>query len=407
MAILDVLEPQLVRLRARYAKTPLPRFFAWWGGELLSFLPESWRAALAEGRESLLLHVADRQLILRRETVRGTSEFGQIDLAEEVGVQRSDYQRLRARIDEPQLRQFFCVPTTRVLRRSLNLPAAAEANLRQVLGFEMDRQTPFKADQVYFDYVVRGRDASGRQLNVDLVVMPRSAFDEELAPITQLGIPLDGVDCWLDSAEGRRLGANLLPPERRARRSYRQLWINLGLAALAVILAFGVMARTVANRQVALENMTGEVQAAQEEAKQVAALRKTLEETIESANFLTHKKRAVVPAIELLRDLTERLPDSTYIERLNVTEDGRVELQGLSDRSENLIAELQKSRVLADPTFQGVVQPDPRVKKDRFNLVAQLKPREAQPAPGAAPASAGKPADTKEGAADAPAAGKE
>jgi general secretion pathway protein L len=404
MAIQDVLEPQLVRLRARYAKTPLPRFFAWWGGELLSFLPASWRAALAEGRESLLMHIADNQLVLRREAARGATEFGQIDLSQDTDVQRSDFQRLRARIDEPQLRQFFCVPDARVLRRSLNLPAAAEDNLRQVLGFEMDRQTPFKADQVYFDYVVRGRDVAGRQLLVDLVVMPRAAFDEELAPISQLGIALDGVDCWIDSAGSHRLGVNLLPPERRSRRSHQRLWINLGLAALAVILALGVAARTVTNRQVALENMTNEVQAAQLEAKQVAALRKTLEETIESANFLTQKKRTVVPAIALLKDLTERLPDSTYIERLNVTEDGRVELQGLSDRSENLIAELQKSQVLTDPAFQGVVQPDPRVKKDRFNLVAQLKPRELTPlaAPAAAPAE-----ETKEGSANAPAAGKE
>lgn len=407
MAILDVLEPQLVRLRARYAKTPLPRFFAWWGSELLSFLPASWRAALAEGRESLLLHVADNQLVLRREAVHGATDFGQIDLTQEVEIQRSDFQRQRARIDEPQLRQFFCVPTTRVLRRSLSLPIAAEDNLRQVLGFEMDRQTPFKADQVYFDYVVRGRDAAGRQLSVDLVVMPRAAFDEELAPVTQLGIALHGVDCWLDCASGRRLGVNLLPAERRARRSYRQVWINLGLAALAAMLALGVMARTVSNRQVALDNMTAEVRGAQEEAKQVAALRKTLEETIESANFLTHKKRAIVPAIVLLKDLTERLPDSTYIERLNVTEDGRVELQGLSDRSENLIAELQKSKVLADPAFQGVVQPDPRVKKDRFNLVAQLKPREAEAEPKAPPASKPAEAETKEGAANAPTAGKE
>lgn len=406
MAILDVLEPQLVRLRARYAKTPLPRFFAWWGGELLSFLPSSWRAALAEGRESLLLHIADNTLVLQREAARGATEFGQVDLAQDADVQRSDFQRLRARIDEPQLRQFFCVPTARVLHRSLNLPAAAEGNLRQVLGFEMDRQTPFKADQVYYDYAVRGRDAAGRQLLVDLVVMPRGAFDEELAPISQLGIPLDGVDCWLDEANGQRLGVNLLPPERRARRSNQRMWINLGLAALTIILALGVMARTVTNRQVALENMTAEVQAAQEEAKQVAALRKTLEETIESANFLTQKKRTIVPAIALLRDLTERLPDSTYLERLNVTEDGRVELQGLSDRSENLIAELQKSRVLTDPAFQGVVQPDPRVKKDRFNLVAQLKARE--PSQSAAPGAAAAPADeTKEGSANAPAAGKE
>ena len=419
MAIQDVLEPQLVRLRARYAKTPLPRFFAWWGGELLSFLPASWRAALAEGRESLLLHVADGRLVLRREGARGATEFGHVDLAQDVDVQRGDFQRQRARIDEPQLRQFFCVPTTRMLRRSLSLPAAAEENLRQVLSFEMDRQTPFKADQVYFDHVVRGRDAAGRQLQVDLVVMPRAAFEEEIAPVAQLGIPLDGVDCWIDEANGTRMGVNLLPPDRRARRSNQRLWINLGLAGLAVILALGVMARTVTNRQVALENMTAEVGKSQQDAKQAAALRKTLEETIESANFLTQKKRTVVPAVELLKDLTERLPDSTYLERLNVTEDGRVELQGLSDRSENLIAELQKSKVLVDPAFQGVVQPDPRVKKDRFNLVAQLKPRENAPSK---PANAAKDAkdataepapkdaaagESKEGSANAPAAAKE
>lgn len=392
MAILDVLEPQLVRLRARYAKTPLPRFFAWWGGELLSFLPASWRAALAEGRESLLLHVADGQLVLRRETPRGATGFGQVELAQEVDVQRSDYQRLRGRIDEPQLRQFFCVPNARVLRRSLSLPAAAEDNLRQVLAFEMDRQTPFKADQVYYDCIVRGRDVSGRQLQVDLVVMPRGAFDEEVAPVLQLGIPLDGVDCWVDVATGERVGVNLLPAERRARRSNQRLWINLGLALFAVVLALGVMARTVTNREQALANMTAEVEKAQGEAKEVAALRKTLEETIDSANFLTQKKRSVVTAVELLKDLTERLPDSTYLERLNVTEDGRVELQGLSDKSEGLIAELQKSRVLADPAFQGVVQPDPRVKKDRFNLVAQLKPRD----PAAVKASTGEKAPVGE-----------
>jgi general secretion pathway protein L len=74
-----------------------------------------------------------------------------------------------------------------------------------------------------------------------------------------------------------------------------------------------------------------------------------------------------------MKDLTLRLPDNTYLERLNVTEDGRVELQGLGLHAEGLISELQKSAVLADPSFQGVLQDDPRVKKERFNIVAQLK----------------------------------
>jgi general secretion pathway protein L len=380
MAILDVLEPQLVRLRARYAKTPLPRFLAWWGRELVALLPQRWRDALAEGREALLIHTDSGQIVVRREAGQGALDMGTIALTDEAEAQRAAFTRLRGSIDEPMLRQFYCISPTRTLRRTLNLPAAAEDNLRQVLSFEMDRQTPFKADQVYFDYRVLGRDASGRQLHVDLVVMPRAQLDAELAPLANLGAELDGVDCWQDAATGRRIGVNLLPVERRARRRNMRLRLNLVLVAVAIMLALGVMGRTVTNRQQALESMTNEVQTAQEDAKHVAALRKTLEETIDSANFLAQRKRSAIPMVHLLKDLTERLPDGTYLERLNVNEDGRVELQGLSDKAESLIAELQKSKVLMNPSFQGVIQPDPRLKKDRFNLIAQLKPYEAEKA---------------------------
>ena len=385
MAIQDVLEPQLVRLRARYHKTPLPRFLSWWGRELASFLPQRWRDALAEGREALLLHIDGDAIVVRREAGQGALDMGTIALGDEPEAQRAAFARLRGSIDEPMLRQFYCISPARTLRRTLSLPAAAEDNLRQVLAFEMDRQTPFKADQVYFDHRVLGRDASGRQLHVDLVVIPRAQLDAELARIANLGVELDGVDCWQDAASGRRVGVNLLPADRRARRRNLRLRLNVALVAVAIVLALGVMARTVTNRGQALESMTNEVQTAQEEAKQVAGLRKTLEETIESANFLAQRKRSAIPMVFLLKDLTERLPDGTYLERLNVNEDGRVELQGLSDKAESLIAELQKSKVLTSPSFQGVIQPDPRLKKDRFNLIAQLKPYEAEK-PAAAPA---------------------
>lgn len=390
MAILDVLEPQLVRLRARYAKTPLPRFLSWWGRELATFLPQRWRDALAEGREALLVHTEAGAIVVRREAGQGVADMGTIALDQDAEAQRAAFARLRGTIDEPMLRQFYCISPARTLRRTLSLPVAAEDNLRQVLSFEMDRQTPFKADQVYFDYRVLGRDASGRQLQVDLVVMPRAQLDAELAPLANLAseLELDGVDCWQDAATGRRLGINLLPVERRAHRRNMRLRLNIALIAVAVVLALAVMGRTVTNRQQALESMAAEVHTAQEQAKQVAGLRKTLEETIDSANFLAQRKRSAIPMVQLLKDLTERLPDGTYLERLNVNEDGRIELQGLSDKAESLIAELQKSKVIMNPSFQGVIQPDPRLKKDRFNLIAQMKPYEPEK-PAAAPADAG------------------
>ena len=56
--------------------------------------------------------------------------------------------------------------TDEALVRRVTMPAATEENLRQVLGFEMDRLTPFRADDVYFDYRVVSRDAAAGQLAI-------------------------------------------------------------------------------------------------------------------------------------------------------------------------------------------------------------------------------------------------
>jgi len=174
-----------------------------------------------------------------------------------------------------------------------------------------------------------------------------------------------------------------------------------------------VMAQAVSNREAGLVMMTEAVAKTQADAKQIMTLRKTLDDTIDSANFLAEKKHTTVTMSELLDDVTKRLPDNTYLERLNLTEDGRMELQGLSDEASNLIAKLQASELLTKPAFQGVIQPDARVKKERFNLIAQIKPKEAKDAK---PAGKEKDKDAKDkdghddakgGDAHAPAAGVE
>jgi len=401
MAILDALEPQLVRLRASYAKTPLPRFFSWWGRELVACLPQRWRATFAERTEVLLLDVQDDALVVQYQSGNRLTEMARLTLGGDAAEQRMAYDRLRAGIEAPQLRVFYCIPVGRTLRRTLTMPVAVEERLRSVLAFEMDRQTPFKADQVYFDYRVLGRDAAARNLQVDLAVVPRAQLDAELGVAINLGIGLDGVDCWRDRSEGTRLGINLLPAERRARHKNMRLRFNLALGATALLLLGVVMSQSVTNREEGLAIMTDAVAKTQTEAKQVTALRKTLVDTIDSANFLAQKRRSSVTMVELLDDLSKRLPDTTYLERVNLTDDNRLELQGLSDDAARLIELLQHSDIVTNASFQGVIQPDPRVKKDRFNLVAQVKPKEdKKPAPAAAPAK-----NDAGGKADAPAAG--
>ena len=72
------------------------------------------------------------------------------------------------------LPRWLLLPAAAGLRRRLALPAAAADRLRDVVGFEIDRQTPFTADAVAFDARVLGRRDSDGQLDAELVVVPRA-----------------------------------------------------------------------------------------------------------------------------------------------------------------------------------------------------------------------------------------
>ena len=407
------LDRQLARLRMRLAKTPLPGFLEWWSGELLACLPARWRNLLAERSESLLLDLRDQEIVVWRERGDVVSEYARIrrDLPSE--AQSAEFQRLRGAIGDPAVRTVFCIPADRVLTRALSLPSAAEDNLRQVLSFEMDRQTPFKADQVYFDSRVLGHDASGRNVQVELVLIPRGRLDQELGALPSAAADLDGVDSWRSVPGAGRRRTNLLPPERRARRRNLRTPLNLGLAAAALLLLVINMNESLTNRAAAVESMRAEVARSNTEAKQVAALKKTLADSIGGANFLADRKRKGPLTVALINDISQRLPQDTYLERLQI-ENKQVQLQGQAQEAAKLIALLGASQCLGNPGFQGQVQPDPRSGKERFQINADLKEcapfedaKAAAPVtPTAAPSKAATPAPSKAGSAPAATAPK-
>ena len=366
----EVLDRQLARLRTRLAKTPLPRFFSWWGSELLACLPPRWRKFFNGNSEALLFEVEGDTIRVLREREQVVSDFGSIAANATAEEQATAFRALRGRIENPGLRSILCVPPSRALTRSLTLPAAAEDKLRQVLSFEMDRQTPFKADQVYFDSRIVSRDPSTRSLNVELTVLPRALLDSQLQSVGGGAIEFDGVDVRVEGAEGARRGVNLLPIERRARRRDLRMPMNLGLAALALILLVFNMSESLSNRAAAVEAMQAEVDKAAVAAREVLVLKKTLQDSINGANFLAEKKRNGPLEIALLDDVAFRLDDDTYLERLSI-ENNQLQIQGQSKNAAGLISVLSASPFMSNPKLEGQIQPDPRTGKDRFTISAE------------------------------------
>ncbi|SDE00918.1 PilN domain-containing protein [Aquimonas voraii] len=368
MTLADAFNPLLARLRSRLAQTPLPQFWRWWTGELLSFLPPRWREALAVEQACLLLSAHGDGLSLELERAGQRSPLLQLD-----GERDAWGQRFAADVDDNlrALPLILGLPVARVLRRVLSLPVAALENLDAVLGFELDRQTPFKPEQVYFASRVLRQDAGAKQAQVELIVVTRPVLEEAVAGLAGLAERLAAVD--VIDAHGQRLGVNLLPAERRASQPRTQPLIQLGLLCASIMLVFFGLGQVVGNRQAAVAEMEELVQAQRERAREVGALRAQLEESATAANFLAVQKQTQASMVLLLDELTQRLPDDTFLTRLSVS-GNQVSLSGYSSQALKLVAELQKSVVLKDAALSGGVQPEVRVARDMFTINASYGP---------------------------------
>jgi general secretion pathway protein L len=73
----------------------------------------------------------------------------------------------------------------------------------------------------------------------------------------------------------------------------------------------------------------------------------------------------------VLDELTQRLPDSTYLEKLAI-EDNNLLMIGLSREAPSLVQRLQGSKLWRAPSLTGALMPDPVSGRDRFTLTAEL-----------------------------------
>lgn len=354
-------------------------YLSWWGRSLAGWLPPSLRRTLGFGRGRLLLQLDQDDVHLRRQRDDQLIDIERLPLPALVAQSRAGGDALASLLGSrlAELPRWLMLPAASSLTRHISLPASASDRLRDVVGFEIDRQTPFTADAVAFDARVRGRRESDGQLDVELVVVPRQVLDEQRAAMGPLASGLAGID--VAGADGAPLGVNLLPPaQRRHRRDPAAVW-NVVLAALALLAMLALMWQLLENRRSAAAALEQTIASQAEAGRRAALQRQQLAAMLEGQVFLDRLRAERAPATEILDELTRRLPDSTYLEKLSINGD-QLMLIGLSTRAAALIGELQGAGQWRSPALAGALQPDPASGRDRFTLTANLASAAAKPA---------------------------
>jgi len=354
--------------RLRYHHSGVARFLQWWVGELSQLMPASLRARMQHARRRVILEVAAGELALSSSEAGMIQQIEVYALDQDAGLQRQQISDLLANRDLQDVARDLLVPDQQVLRKTVNMPIAAENNLRQALAFEMDRQTPFRANDVYFDCRLLDRDKEGGHLKAELLVVRKSLVDDAIAELGPRGLAPSGVDVKLDGAPA---GLNLLPPESRYRITNRQSRINAILAvAVAVMLAW-VMAQSLWLRDHQIEELQSDIEVAQDNARRVQNIRQQIDDASEAAGFMQKHRAAEVPAVKVLSEVTRLLPDDTYLDRLLISS-GNVQMQGKSDNAQQLIELVNASQMFDNASFRGPTRLDSRSGKEIFDLNADF-----------------------------------
>lgn len=349
----------------------LVRFLRWWGGELAALVPERVRVWWCRGGQAVMLNFEGERAEFARWVAGQRESVFAVDLDRAAPAsQGGELVQQLAREVGAGFRLMLSLPPSLTLRRKLTLPVATEENLAQTLAFELDRYTPFKPDEVHFDFRICSRDASRQTIEVDLAVVRRADVDRLTGDVSSWGLPIRGL-----AFDGEVLGGNPANgvgmaepgPHRRG-----TLW-RIALAVLAVLLLAALLAIPVWQKRTAAIALLAPLAEARQAARETDALRDRLNRLVGEHNALPDRKWASPSLLQILEELTLRLKDDTFV--LNFSFDGKaVVLQGESASAAELVEVLE-----ASPLFINVVFKSPLTKlqggtHDRFHIGLEISP---------------------------------
>ncbi|UCF36649.1 MAG: PilN domain-containing protein [Acidobacteriota bacterium] len=165
---------------------------------------------------------------------------------------------------------------------------------------------------------------------------------------------------------------NLIPKEKRFVGGQPSLVPTFLLVGLLLVLAGGLFTRDFFQKQRLVEKVDAEIALLQPQVDQALRLREQVaareKELTDLADLLQDRQGALL----ILKDLTERIPEETYLQNFQIQGD-RVTMQGYSDQASGLLPLLLESPYLEDVKTNWITQDARSGGKDRFNFTATVK----------------------------------
>ncbi|MEL0586289.1 MAG: PilN domain-containing protein [Candidatus Thiodiazotropha sp. (ex. Lucinoma kazani)] len=338
-------------------------FWLWWSSEMAALMPERMRALFRSGKPAQLLY-QDESLRIVNQGLSGEEVVE--NYLRVIDFNDPEHKRMLTSASEIRM----CLERKKYLFKKVTLPIETEENLREVLAFEMDRQTPFSPDQVYYDYVINARDRQNRSLDITLILAPVDKISMALQQLEENNVQINAISPC-EEIDPNLNEVNLLPPEKREKPRKRYRLVNMALFLLVSLLLIGNLVLPVWQKSQLVKQLDGELEQHKAQASEVVALRDKVNSAKQQNRFLDEKKQTSLQVLDILLELTLLLPDDTWVSNFEIR-DKTVHLHGQSVASATLIPILETSKLFENVTFRSPVTQNKKNNTERFHISADL-----------------------------------
>jgi general secretion pathway protein L len=343
------------------------KFLLWWFGQLAELVPLRLRSADAAGGDALVITPAgplskliDHVDITLRRGGRETS-LGRF------GISESSLDRVPRAAGTPAV---IRLAAGEVLGKTLSLPLAAERQLDQVLEFEMDRETPFNAEELFWTYRLARRDRQTGTLLVRLLLLPRASLERLLAGLDQIGLRPG----WAEIAGGPDKGSRVpLSDHQTGPHGFVRRWSLWAAGAVCMLLALAAVLVPFARQSAEAVAIERRIAADRQIAAEAEKLRQEIDQLSGSIGLVESERTKAGRPIAVLAALTRLLPDDTYLTEF-AQQQRKVTLSGRSAAASRLIGMLSGDELLRNPAFAAPVTRIEATRSEVFSITAEVAP---------------------------------
>ncbi len=346
------------------------QFFRWWKRELVFLVPEKLKPFLNNEQGFIIIAPKGNQLVFTYRFLDINEHLVTVDRADRSFTLQNLYSKderlIKAKI-------ILRLSSQDAIQKELSLPIAAKENLHQVVSYELDRYTPFKAEQVYFAVKILAGENEPGHLRVMMILTTRELLDGFYDDVRAMGISLLFVD-YQDSPnnlDGFDEAYNLLPEKFRQKTANLPRVLNGALIAMTSILLILVIAMPVWFESQTVDALQLKAEKLEKDAKKVKAMQSSIDAVIDETSQLIKEKSASPDVINILNTLSLLIKDDTSLNYAQYSE-GHLQIQGESPAASALLAVLEESELFSNARFASPVTQDRISNLERFQITVDV-----------------------------------